>query len=443
MIQRGMNTGRLIYEQPKPRILVAGVLPDDPFVAGLRRLAPTVRVLRAGIWEVRGEEWDALICVGAPQYSPAHLYLLTVPPSGHIEDLREDSVNGQRIRIASEVGHICTYIRDPAGLGLDEELHRLILEKLIPIVGQRATHQHFAARQLNAYNQPVGERLTRPILSPFLETDSGVALAASYRRGLGGGQAWLLPEDVGDLLPWVAAALRAWKRQDLQRFPTAPGWETEPAWQTPDEQAVLVRLSGLKERRANALRELEQEEETLANQLEAAADRANREDRAVLTTRARSLVEVVARFLRELGFEVEDVDEQRPEGDLLEDLRVRANEDPNWIALVEVRAYGGGARARDFQRIGRFALRFALEHGVPPAARWYIVSQFVGQDPAIRPSPFSTNQEDLSTFAGDDGLVVDTSALFQLVMSVRSGQLDAQAARALLISQRGAFELND
>jgi hypothetical protein len=189
------------------------------------------------------------------------------------------------------------------------------------------------------------------------------------------------------------------------------------------------------------LRGLEQEEETLANQLEAATDRANREDRAILTTRAGSLVEVVARFLRELGFEVESVDEQRPDGDLLEDLRVRAKEDPNWIALVEVRAYGGGARARDFQRIGRFALRFALEHGAAPAARWYIVSQFVGQDPATRPSPFSTNQEDLSTFAADDGLVVDTSVLFQLAMSVRRGQLGAQAARTLLTRQRGAFEL--
>jgi hypothetical protein len=434
----------MIGEQPRPRVLALGVSPDDPFVSGLRRLAPTVHVLRQYVGEVRPEEWDALISVGLPPFNiPPHLFMLAAVPLGKVEEFGTPDGAETHVKIVSKGEHICAYLENPIVLGLDDEVSRLVVERLIPIVQRRASHQYFEAEPTFSVDPMRARRTADAWLRPLLRADSGKLLAATYRRGIDGGQAWLLPEDVGDLLPWAMAALRSWNRQDLVRFPIAPGWEADTQWQTPEERATKAQLTKLRQERAEVVQEFDKREKALVDQLAAASEQADRQDRAILTERGGSLVAVVARFLRELDFEVEEMDEQRPSGDKLEDLRVRVSEDPNWIALAEIRAYGGGAHANDLQRIARFALRHTQEHGVPPTARWYVVSQFVGQDPASRPSPLSTNPDDLRTFAEDRGLIIDTATLFRLVLAVRLGQLDASSARTLLRSAVGAFEFSD
>jgi hypothetical protein len=63
----------------------------------------------------------------------------------------------------------------------------------------------------------------------------------------------------------------------------------------------------------------------------------------------------------------------------------------------------------------------------------------VGQDPSTRPIPLASNPNELQTFAEDGGLVIDTSELFRLVMNVRRGLIDQDAARQEIREARGAF----
>jgi hypothetical protein len=266
---------------------------------------------------------------------------------------------------------------------------------------------------------------------------SGVVLAARYLRPESEG--WVLPADVGDIVPWVKAAVRAWHDQDRSRFPSIADWNVEPPWLTPREEELVA---DVKEAERNLARAVEQHEgriTALRRELENAVEDSDRMDRAVLTERQSTLVEHVRQFLSELGFAVTDIDQERPTNDLLEDLRVNEPSDPDWIALAEVRAYKGGAAVNDLQRIARFVLRYFQECGREPSARWYVVNQMVGQDPSTRPIPLASNPNELQTFAEDGGLVIDTSELFRLVMNVRRGLIDQDAARQEIREARGAF----
>lgn len=273
------------------------------------------------------------------------------------------------------------------------------------------------------------------VVVPFLLNANGKSVAGIFRRSQSSpSEWWWLPADAPDAEKWVAAALARWRVADPSRFePEMTDWLSDRRWQTQDEQAVVASLQELDDQHAAAINEYETQRAGLEIQRQSASERAELGGRRLLTAQGDDLKDEVAIALRDLGFVVEDADEEHAKkGDLLEDLRVLDGEDPEWVALVEVRGYAGGAKLSDLQRIARFVARFAAANGKLPSAAWYVVNQLLGADPGKRPAPLSSNPDEVETFTEDGGLVVDTADLFVLRERVRRSEIPAADARAQL-----------
>ena len=160
-------------------------------------------------------------------------------------------------------------------------------------------------------------------------------------------------------------------------------------------------MGALDEAHAEAVARYEEEKQSLYAELAGASETAEAGPRRLLTAQGEGLKVEVAAALSDLGFEVTDADAQHAQkGDLLEDLRVLDPEDPGWVALAEVRDYGGGAKVGDLLRIGRFVSRYSAAEGRPPSAAWYVVNQFVDSDPGSRPQPLASNAGSVGARAG-------------------------------------------
>ena len=109
---------------------------------------------------------------------------------------------------------------------------------------------------------------------------------------------------------------------------------------------------------------------------------ADKGSRRLLTSEAGDAEEAVAEALEALGFKVERVDSTLLTDEAkVEDLRVTDSDDPEWLALAEVRSYRGGAKLADLMKLSRFGMLHAATHGAPPSRTWYIVNQFRGTRP--------------------------------------------------------------
>ena len=105
-----------------------------------------------------------------------------------------------------------------------------------------------------------------------------------------------------------------------------------------------------------------------------------------------------------------------------------------------IRGYKRGAQLNDLMRIGRFVTRYLQETSKLPNSAWYVVNQYIEQDPDARPSSLSSNPREVETFKEDNGLIIDTRLLFRMQMKVRSGEIQPQDARAKLINATGRLE---
>jgi len=207
------------------------------------------------------------------------------------------------------------------------------------------------------------------------------------------------------------------------------------------EAGLTADIARLKTNRQNFVEQSDAKQKELEDEFAATADSGTQGQRRLLTAQGDNLVDEVQAALEALGFDVENRDKINPENARLEDLRVTApGDDPDWIALAEVRGYsGGGAATGDLLRLGRFVDLFREETGGVPTRRWYIVNQFTRRDPGTRPLPFATSPEDLATFAAQDGMVVDTSHLFLLTKDVEAGSVDKDATRRELMKASGRY----
>ncbi|KRC65553.1 hypothetical protein ASE12_12790 [Aeromicrobium sp. Root236] len=210
-------------------------------------------------------------------------------------------------------------------------------------------------------------------------------------------------------------------------------WHSDPQWQTVDQREATSKISELDAEHAEAARVYQARRAELEMERLDAAKRAELGARRLLEAQGDTLKDEVAEAFREFGFTVEDADkEHAKKGDLLEDLRVLDPDDPDWVALVEVRGYSGGAKLSDLQRITRFATRFAAANRRVPSACWYVVNHFLGTDPGKRDEPLASNEEEVATFNEDGGLIIGTPELFVLRERVRRGDLTAAEALAQL-----------
>ena len=255
---------------------------------------------------------------------------------------------------------------------------------------------------------------------------------------MGSSEWWTLPIFVEHPDRWVSCALAEWRQRAPSRFPGAGDWQSSPVWQTEAEIAAIGRLDEFEERRLAAERAYVQERTEMESQLSAATNAADQGERRLLTHQGGDLVAEVISTLREIGFNVTDVDETiSAPGDRREDIRVADPTIPDWIAIGEVRGYVRGAQLNDLLRLARFVARFVRESGREPDRTWYIVNQFFALSPTERPRPLEANPAEVETFGEGGGTVIDTRDLFVLRMRVRRGELASEAARALL-RQAGA-----
>ncbi len=158
---------------------------------------------------------------------------------------------------------------------------------------------------------------------------------------------------------------------------------------------------------------------------------------------ATELVAAVTNALELFGFEASDRDTINPPNDRLEDLRVSIPGDSDWVALAEVRGYAKGAVQGDLLRLsGRFAKRYILDEGKPPTRLWYVVNQFLGDDPGSRPPALAGNEPEIQVFSEEGGVVIDTVQLFKAVRDIESGRASSDAVFDSLLSASGRWEWN-
>jgi hypothetical protein len=248
---------------------------------------------------------------------------------------------------------------------------------------------------------------------------------------------WFLPRDTPIRTSWVLAALEHWHARWPKRFPRVRDWRHEIDWLTPDEATFVRHWRTWQRELTGVLHEIGQREKATRAELERLGSQADQFERRLLASKGAELVQVVARASRELGFEVYESDETAEPGRNLEDLQVRAPEDPQWVGIVEVRKYRGGGTPSHLMRISRFTIEFTARYKRAPDAEWYVLNQFIGRDPGERPTPLASERAAVVEWGG---VVLDTAELFRLLMVVRRQEMTAREARErLLIAPQPRF----
>lgn len=474
-----VTPGQTLTQQPGPRVLIhdpgshfnysgqqrysPGAFDPHLLEIQLSPTVPTVEVARR-LSDYNLNEWDCLVTVNKPirfesttqpspnydapsvtvhsweQSYPNHLSVICVIRSGDVDLIDvapskgTDEVGLPPTAILRDADTVGRHIRQVDGL--PDHLAAVVRDHLIPVARDR--NEHLSFRRWTNSEDPDSIYKDRLPFRPFLLGPDDVILAGSYERNAEA-SVWLLPEDVPDLFPWVSAALREWHEMYPSRFPARPDWQGASAWKSHAEVIIEANRQAVFGRYRATLEALQTELDALDEQAEAAGAAADQFQRALLTADSDLLAEAVGCSLATLGFHVVDMDEHWPDGDRREDLRVFVDDDPDWVAIVEVKGAKNGARETEVQNFGRWAERFILDEQRLPSARWFVTNHQRQQDPAARQEAFANKPAVLETFAKSGGTVIDTRALFDLVRLVQEKPSRADQARTLLLTSAAAL----
>ncbi|MFF1779615.1 hypothetical protein [Streptomyces virginiae] len=433
-MQSETELGAIIYESPRPRMLIRGFVEEPDLVRRLSELCPTVKHVSA-LNEVRQAEWDILVTdspisrhgQGWSELADLHLGVV-YRPSKMEHWTQVERRHDWNAQITSGTGIISQEIRRVKGL--PGRIAELSHEQLEPLLRSRESHQHYFIHGQGTESSPQ--------IQPFIATPDGHILAGRYRRSEDS-EGWLIPADAPDLDLWVKAALGEWHSLNPDRFPGLPDWAQSPHWMTQRELTISDDIENVRKRRAEILEELDEKEMELRARLSEARNEADSYERALLTAQSDDLKSAVQKVLLELGFRVLDSDATAPPDDHLEDLQIGDPDSPDWVCLGEVKGYSKGAKTEALTQFLRFNSRYMTSHGKVPDACWYIVNQFMNRDPSRRQLVLNGKDDDVEAFGSAGGLVLDTVELFKLLGAVRRGDLQAAQAREALRSGTGRF----
>jgi hypothetical protein len=365
--KRGQMTSRVIGEQPKPRALIFGF--DDSTARRIETLFPTPLILE-DFDDIEQREWDVLITTRSLMSAAHHLYVI-----GLGCDAYDARIRGQ---VGATFGHFhsATQPRNESTSlvvwkpesrarelvvpgDLPPSVRRLLQDLLIPLMQPERIHQLLGTNDSRPETQ---EELTN-CMKPFVATRYGDCIAGSFPRPGARSECWCFPGYANSLAPEVVeVALREWHRLDPETFPLAD-WIDQELWHTPDERRAAKELEDLESERTAFLAKLAERQQHLAAKLTEAKQSADAHERRLLTDKGDDLVDVTTKCFSDFGFDVTNMDKVYPEGDRREDLQITVEEVPDWIALVEVRSYRGGAQSSDLLRIGRFSKRYLKDTG--------------------------------------------------------------------------------
>ena len=425
----------VIGRNPSPRILIRGF--TEEAAAGLAAIAPTVgRVDHPD--EVRQEEWDLLVTDrNVPRDLSKALFVLTIgaDEQGFPDDLTD--LNGQTSYVAHNRMTLATeFVVEP---GLPPAIDALVRRSLVPTAQLLAKKRLLKVIHEEWRLQTLRFGPTPPAVKPFLRTTEGLAIAGRFERRGGAAECWVLPFGC-EPVEWTRVMLDFLSARDPARFPRAADWTLDRRWWTDAEEAAQERLRQVVDDRDQAMAAAER----LVGEAEETAAQATQQaiigERRLLSAQGHELLQAVTQALEQLGFAVEARDEQAAEGDLLEDLRVRDAEFPDWVAIAEVRGYRRGAQLADLNRLhARFRLRFVQEMDKLPDAMWYVVNHSIGTDPGTRQPALGSHPAGMELFAEDGGLVIESQFLYDLWMQVRKGAMTKDEGRLQIRESVGRF----
>ncbi|OBB03292.1 hypothetical protein A5662_12205 [Mycobacteriaceae bacterium 1482268.1] len=414
--------GPLEYDvAPRPRVLVSRI--DEAEAAALLDgLAPTHQQMSVerGLMGLRPLSWDVVISLEAPIDVAKHHRVVQF--GGDPVELRVQRNTLQQIRRYKVWGAEVVLAEDVPSEFRNELKHsviRAVRDTDIPRWAIAPPHQGHAV----------------DYFIPLVTDADGNAFAAIYKPKGVAEEVLYLPDGVAPSRQWIALAFDRWSTVDTDAFPTAAQWTRRAEWMTADERAALGSVEKAERNLAEAVQRLEAELAEAQRVFEDRHTGANEKERLLLTASGAELVKAVEKSLGELGFDVENRDEVAT-GEKLEDLRVR---DSDWTAISEVKGYKGGASTTDIVKLQRFSKAYQRETGKFPDAQWLIVNQFREKDPSTRQLIFTSQDSDVEAFADDDGVAMDTTALFRLHKDVAEGSIQPEDARAMLRDARGRF----
>ncbi|MFP3880935.1 MAG: hypothetical protein ACLFRT_12730 [Actinomycetota bacterium] len=413
-------------QKPRPRVLVAA---DDSELGEelAERLRVELGLQTVGLIEddTYLPEWDCVVSMADRYFEDSnHLRVISFGATRFGPVASSDSLALTGRRSAATTADELEIPEE-----LDPRIRRLVQSDLRPDFQKLERKPHLFPA--TAAKQPF---LTAGVRNEFLL--AGVFVIPS------GPDLWVLPK-WADEIAWIRLALNIWSEQDPERFPPTPEWWHSPEWQTKAERDAECRLQEKRQAAEAEINRLVNEVQVAETELIELQDRADTRERVLLRGQGDDLVAVVAETFEKLSFEVINMDGVYPEGSRREDLQVRNPDDPDFVALVEVRGYKGGAQANDLMRLMKFSGMYTEDETQPPSALWYVVNHFLEAPPDQRPKALEANDDEVASFANHwKGLVIDTCDLFRLLDRHQSGSLTADEARNQLMLSTGKFELS-
>ncbi|WP_147447099.1 hypothetical protein [Corallococcus sp. CA054B] len=424
-------------EKPRPRALLLGLTNEENQTAA--KLLPTCRTINA-LEEVEQHEWDLLI-TRHEFFAKSHLFIISIGCTdlGYVQHPINETA-----AIHTGTFGVTTHSRSTEFIipdHLPRELSLLIQRNLLPGLQSETQHKVIGTR-LSFNGRPLkGVPLDELLFTPFISSTKNEALAGKFTRQGVEAEVWCLPPTKLDLSAWISVALKEWHKSNPRRFPTTPGWEHDEQWMNSQEKLLHEQIETISREREVALRNFATEEQILRTQLNEERQKADAGERRLLTAQDEELVAAVKDAFAEFGFDTQNMDEVFPSNDRREDLRISLPGTPKWIAICEVKGYFKGAKISDLLKISRFQKRFIMETGAPPNQSLYIVNHYLQDPPSTRGAPLSNNAEEIKAFAEDDGVVISTADIYQLLTEFRSNQITKEQIRSMIQQARGVFSL--
>jgi hypothetical protein len=434
--------------KPKPRALLEGL--DGVIREQVQGIFPFWTDV-APSDGVHDDDWDVLVT--STEYAVGRSAGLFVVAFGatsvdSVYPLSADAVpeGGSASRRVNAVGQ--TNARDlyiPAGL--PDAIERLVRSDLLAGFNTGMPRTSLEVQKRSPDYGFIPDPEGRLFLDPFLYASDGSVLAGRVRRisreqGKEDreGECWLLPSWVSLAGDWVKAAWRLWHEAVPWRLPAPPDWSDSEIWHTPEEAKIAADAKAVLDEKRRVLADLAEQANALGQEFAKAREAAEAGPRRVLSAQSDDLVAAVQQVLQDLGFEVQNMDLIRKEGDRREDLRIRDAND--YEAIAEVRGYKGGAQSNDLLRISRFTNLYVQETGHLPSAQWYIANELLNQDPGTRPTLLlESKPDDVREFGENPGAVISSVALYRLWQRTMSGEINEDEARRMLRDCRGQFTL--
>ncbi len=405
-------------------------------------LPGTVKVV-TDLDSVEQTEWDALILNSAYQkvdtsnvfsksYSRVadHLYIFKVLPEGHHGNFGVlDRVSG------------LNSAEDDVTLGLRWEIpgHEIAVKQgfdreLLTSLTEAAESRDTQSGLIIPDELPVGV-----VLSSFAIGPQGVVLAGTINAPKRG-EVWFVPSEVSTLGPWINAAFASWRRLEPKKFPGVPDWWASSEWHSAEESAIALRHAEESETFERAKAKFEAIRVQLDLELNKAREEAAAGSRQLLRGQDDALQDAVRDALENLGFGVRDMDLEWVDKERREDFRITDPDDPQWLVLGDATGVSGNAKGGKLSVLQGYVTKYVFEETpdtIP--GMWYLLNREIDKDPNVRSTILRADE--IEPFAAQQGLILDTTALYVLLRHAHDLPEERPAIRQFLRTSIGLVAL--